>query len=129
MALKLGFHLIKEKNRSIPYLFKSEGAYLTDLDAESPCHEKCVCLKDTRYLRVILHQSQDHPFPAARILQDHCSAGKQRARRIKGMFIMFLANQADGGGKHSCEFMNILKQNRYFLNFTNEKKSIEMGIP
>lgn len=42
---------------------------------------------------------------------------------------MFLANQADGGGKHSCEFMNILKQNRYFLNFTNEKKSIEMGIP
>lgn len=122
----------KRKNRSITYLFKSEGAYLTDLEAESPCHEKCVCLKDTRYLRVILHQSQDHPFPAARILQDHRSAGKQRARRIKGMFIMFLANQADEGGqggKHSCEFMNIFKQNRYFLNFTNEKKSIEMGIP
>ena len=119
----------KRKKRSITYLFKSEGAYLTDLEAESPCHEKCVCLKDTRYLRVILHQSQDHPFPAARILQDHRSAGKQRARRIKGMFIMFLANQADEGGRHSCEFMNIFKQNRYFLNFTNEKKSIEMGIP
>lgn len=108
MVLKLGFHLIREKKRSIPYLFKSEGAYLTDLETESPRREKCVCLKDTRYLRVILHQSQDHPFPAARILQDHRSAGKQRARRIKGMFIMFLANQADGGEKHSCEFMNIL---------------------